>query len=149
MWLQGPGALLYETSHETDDTMTETGLSMTVHVLVFASISPLYCTVPCEHKSSPIIKQASLGNSELLNILEWSVVTHYSLDTVHQTQDRTFVMLDFWKYICSISSLETGVEAVLNVRKRAAKLWPNWIVCLVKMNMWENFSVHEDWLVLI
>lgn len=52
-------------SHEADDTMPETGLSMEVDALVFASISPLYSTVSCQNEPSLIMKQASLGNSEL------------------------------------------------------------------------------------
>lgn len=46
-------------------TLPETGLSVLAQVIVFASISPLYSAVSCEHKPSLIIKQASLGNSEL------------------------------------------------------------------------------------
>lgn len=62
-------------SHEADDTMPETGLSVEVDALVFASISPLCSMVSCQHEPSLIMKQASLGNAEpsLYNNRQWQL----------------------------------------------------------------------------
>lgn len=57
--------LVYETSHETDDTLPRTGLSVAAQPLVFASIWPLYSVVSYEHSPSLSIEQASTGKSEL------------------------------------------------------------------------------------